>query len=140
MQLTFALGGKFSHKLERKLGYKKSLLMISLIPAILFIAMGVLDFIWLAIFPAVIYFMDAFKNIVTNDYVNKNIPSSQRATILSMGFCLFNIFASIANPIMGFIADRFGLKISFVILGILLFTLMMGLNSILNNSSATDLA
>jgi len=127
MQLTFAFGGKSAHWLENRLGYKRSLVVASALPAIIFLIMGSTSLVWLSFLPMLIYFIDAFKSIVISDYVNKQIRSRERATITAMGFCMFNIFSSIINPIVGRITDMFGINIALLTLSLGLVIILLGI-------------
>ncbi|HAS72949.1 MAG TPA: MFS transporter [Clostridiales bacterium UBA8960] len=56
--------------------------------------------------------------IALGDYINKVIPSENRATILSMASMAFSFFMITIFPVVGFIGDQFGLKVSFFMMAI----------------------
>lgn len=57
--------------------------------------------------------------VAIGDYVNKMIPSENRATILSFSSMIFSFFMITLFPFIGMIGDRYSLKTSFISLGIL---------------------
>ena len=50
--------------------------------------------------------------------LNRLIPSEQRATIISVGSMIFSVFMIVLFPIMGVVADNFGLEMSFLAAGV----------------------
>lgn len=50
------------------------------------------------------------------DFINKLIPSQQRATILSLQSMIFSIFMIILFPVVGILGDSFGLSFSFKVI------------------------
>jgi MFS family permease len=57
---------------------------------------------------------------VVSDYVNRRIPSAQRATVLSFYSLIVSLFAGAMIPVTGFIADSQGLQAGY------LFALLVG--------------
>lgn len=51
--------------------------------------------------------------IALGDYINKEIPSEYRATILSMASMVFSFFMITIFPVVGIVGDLYGLKTSF---------------------------
>jgi MFS family permease len=54
------------------------------------------------------------QNPVLATYVNRHIPSSHRATILSVQNLAGNLILAVLQPMSGFIADRLGLQATFL--------------------------
>ncbi|MGE5629955.1 MAG: MFS transporter [Caulobacteraceae bacterium] len=52
--------------------------------------------------------------VAMSDYINKMIPSENRATILSFASMVFSFFMITLFPVVGMIGDRYSLKIAFV--------------------------
>jgi len=56
--------------------------------------------------------------VALGDYINKVIPSENRATILSMASMAFSFFMITIFPMVGVIGDRFGLEVSFLVMAV----------------------
>ncbi len=105
---------------EKIFGSSKSFLSFSAI-------ITSISFIMVAIFPSIftlvlfILFAGGFgitRSELMSSYMNKFIPSEQRATVIS-SISMFRRFALvILNPIIGFAADR-SLGMAFLILGLI---------------------
>jgi hypothetical protein len=59
--------------------------------------------------------------IVYNDYVNKNIPSEKRATILSMCSMVYSFYMILIFPLFGKLADTYSFEFSFLSVSIIIF-------------------
>lgn len=106
-----------THKIEKELSLEGTLKIAALIAAICFwlisiINMGKIAFIVLCGIEVILF-------ITIGDYINRLIPSKQRATILSMQSMVFSFFMIILFPIMGKIGDIYGLEFSFKIVAII---------------------
>ncbi len=116
-----ALVGAFTSsqtfKLE-KIIKEKGILMI--LP---FFSVACIWLIALTSYPYVFYIiMMAVEGIIfvaMSDYINKLIPSKNRATILSLASMVFSFFMIIIFPIIGKIGDIYSLKIAFIFLAII---------------------
>jgi len=116
-----ALVGAFTSsqtfKLE-KIIKEKGILMI--LP---FFSVACIWLIALTSYPYVFYIiMMAVEGIIfvaMSDYINKLIPSKNRATILSLASMVFSVFMIIIFPIIGKIGDIYSLKIAFIFLAII---------------------
>lgn len=60
------------------------------------------------------------QNPVIATYVNRRIPSERRATILSVQSVCGSMLLAASEPIGGFIADQFGLRVTFFAFGLLI--------------------
>jgi MFS family permease len=54
--------------------------------------------------------MQGFSMPATGNYINRRIPSGQRATILSFRQLLFSLALAPVEPVLGFIADHWGMQ------------------------------
>jgi MFS family permease len=123
--MTTAYATKQAHKWEKTLGEKKSLRFIQIftLAGILLISLmmpyfGALVFLLIPL-------MSGFFGILINDYINKHIESSHRATMLS----ITNFFASLSIflffPIVGYLTKYSSMGFSFLFLGIILFIFLI---------------
>lgn len=114
---TACLGAMLSEKMVNRTGERMKY------TAVLFIGAGILG---MALGNAVlsigcllvISFFNASLYPLQSASLNKLIPSEQRATIISVGSMVFSIFMIVLFPVMGFVADSFGLKTAFLVTGL----------------------
>jgi len=114
--LTAAATATQVHRIERKIKEQGILLLIPVITVaciwgIAFSKYHYILFIILMLTESVIY-------VAVSDYINKMIPSENRATILSFASMIFSFFMITMFPLIGIIGDRYSLSIAFVCLGI----------------------
>jgi MFS family permease len=124
--LTVALLATQVHKIEAKIKERGLLLIIPFftIAFIWGVALSkyhYIFFILLMLTEEVIY-------VSMNDYINKMIPSENRATILSFGSMVFSFFMITLFPVVGLIGDRYSLVTAFRWLG-MLGTVLVVINS-----------
>lgn len=107
-----AFGGIFAHRIEKMV--KERGLMLSL-PFIFMVMMwGMISFKTAVISFMFIGFFDSLMYVVYSDYINKLIPSSRRATLLSFSSMIFSFFMIFVFPIFGAISDHYGLEYGFL--------------------------
>lgn len=103
------------HKLERKIKEQGILLLMPVITiaciwGIAFSRYHYALFVVLMLTESIIY-------VASSDYINKMIPSENRATILSFASMVFSFFMITLFPLVGIIGDRYSLSFAFVCLG-----------------------
>lgn len=110
-----ALGGALiatqAHRLDKRFGCQNLLMGVPLLAIAgfwmvatpRFLAVG---FVYLAIVEGVLF-------VTTSDYINRLIPSTQRATILSFQSMLFSFLMICLFPVVGLVGDAFGLAVAF---------------------------
>lgn len=132
--LVEGLGSKLSHKIEKIIGEKKSLIIISILPAFFFLMLALSISKLMIIFPILIVMIIGFKNTVISYYINQHVSSHHRATIMSFSICLFSIFSVIIFPITGKITDLYSINMSFLFISILfLLTFLLAIKQIIRN-------
>lgn len=133
-----SLGGAFMasrvHKFDEK--YSPDQLLRA------FPMLGIIGF-WLMAIPGITWFAFVFLSLVEgamfvsiSDYINRLIPSEQRATILSFQSMLFSILMIVLFPLVGKIGDLFGLGRAFFIIAIFA-TLTLGVLQYIVTSKAS---
>ncbi|NCD05540.1 MAG: MFS transporter [Spirochaetia bacterium] len=116
-----ALVGAFTSsqtfKLEKIIKEKGILLILP------FFSVACIWLIALTSYPYVFYIImmgvEGIIFVAMSDYINKLIPSKNRATILSLASMVFSFFMIIIFPIIGKIGDVFSLNIAFIFLAIM---------------------
>jgi len=106
----------FAHKIEKQLTELKSLFIVGVVcvSGYIFIAknMNYVGLIILFIF----YANRGYATPLLRNYINRNTESNVRATVMSIrSFTIRTSFAIIA-PLIGWIADKYGLNIAFLIM------------------------
>lgn len=125
--LVTTFSKSFAYKIEQYFGVKRGLLIITVTPAILWLMMGLI----FAPMSAILIFIlnDSAGNArspVFSDYLNQQISSTNRATVLSIISVAESLYYIITRPVIGFIAD-FNLSYAFfsisalIILGVISF-------------------
>ena len=120
MNLVAAIGSKSAHKIETYLGEKKILLIILLIMIISFFGISRELIILGAIFPILLSFNSGIFEPIISDYMNKNIDSRHRSTVLSLGFVVTQMMSTVLAPFFGWIVDFWSLKLAFLTATIIL--------------------
>jgi MFS family permease len=113
--IASAASAFFAHKLEKIFDEKKLFAILSIMScfsiwAIAFSTVPYVFFILTNIADGVLY-------VVSSNYINKRIPSENRATILSFCSMVFSLYMMVLFPAFGVIGDKFSLKISFIFMG-----------------------
>ena len=103
--------------IENIWGTKKVLLGLVLLLGLSYIFLGLINQQWGIIFIALIYFSRGVRNPLTLNLINQNIPSSIRATALSIKSFIFRLGFVIIAPIVGWITDTYNLDITLFIVG-----------------------
>lgn len=102
--IVAGIASKNSHKIMEKTK-RRTLTFLSSIMIVSFLILGVTR-IWIGF--AAIFLQQMARGLyhpITRKYLNKNIPSDKRATILSFFSLLTNLAAAIAYPLFGMLKD-----------------------------------
>ncbi len=97
--------------IEKKIGERGVLIFI---PILLVVCLwGIAVTHWQSVFFILTGVLEGILIVAISDYINRLIPSSNRATILSFQSMTFSLFMIIMFPTFGWIGDTFSLIISF---------------------------
>lgn len=115
--LVGAVTSSQTYKLEKIIKEKGILLILP------FFSIACIWLIALTSYPYIFYIImmgvEGIIFVAMSDYINKLIPSKNRATILSLASMVFSFFMIIIFPIIGKIGDVFSLNIAFIFLAIM---------------------
>ncbi|MFK5883702.1 MAG: MFS transporter [Candidatus Izemoplasma sp.] len=112
-----ALGGYFAYTLEKKYQEKKILYFV---PLFITLSFFLIQFeISLIISFVLLGFFDSLFYVVLADYINKQTPSKNRATVFSVFGMTFSIIMIIIFPVVGYIGETVNLKFALLILAIM---------------------
>jgi MFS family permease len=111
-----ALMAVMVHKIDDIFSPNQLLVFFPMLAIVGFWLMTVTRIIWLAII--VLCIVEGGLFILIGDYINRLIPSEQRATIISFQSMLFSILMIILFPVVGKIGDIYSLHTAFIIIAI----------------------
>lgn len=115
----------FIFKIEEKLGEAVSFFLVTLIYAIGFILLGLINLPIVVLILILMYFARDYQNVLIETYINKHINSKQRATVLSIQNLSISIAITISVLIGGLFLDMFSLNQVLIVLGILTFVIII---------------
>jgi MFS family permease len=114
--LAAALTATQVHRIERKVKEQGILLLI---PAITIACIwGIASSKYHYVLFIIMMVTESVIFVAASDYINKMIPSENRATILSFASMMFSFFMITLFPVIGVIGDKYSLRIAFVGLGV----------------------
>jgi len=108
-----------SHKIEPLLKQRLSFALIIFSFTFLLISMGLVHNTSIVLILVIIfYIVDNFKNVIIDNYLNQNINSESRATVLSVKSFVNNIFISLLFVFIGHLVDIFSINVVLISMGI----------------------
>ena len=116
VQLTNIAGSTWSDQIKNLFGEKRVLYSAPLFIASSLILLAAFQVFPALLFIAVIGFVTAVLRPLVMNRIQHEVSDDIRATILSMLSLMFTLVAAISQPILGFIADQFGLPAAYVVL------------------------
>ncbi len=108
-----------AYKIEKKIGVKSSILLISITIPLGYIIAGLFSSILSLIIIFLFYAVRGFATPILKDYVNKIAPSQTRATILSIRSFIIRFLFALLGPLLGFITDKYSLFDALLLAGII---------------------
>lgn len=117
-QFVAAITARYAHRIEETLGEKFSLISLLFLIGISDLLMSNFIFLFSFSFAFIHQFIRSFKNVVIIDYINREIKSSIRATVLSVENFVRRGLYALLIPIVGWIADIYSLRQALTVLGI----------------------
>jgi MFS family permease len=115
--LAAAFVAPLVHKIERRIKEQGILLLMPIITALCIWGIALSRYHY--VFFIVMSITESIIFVSVSDYINKMIPSENRATILSFSSMVFSFFMITLFPLIGVVGDRYSLQFSFVCLGVL---------------------
>ena len=117
--MTTAFTSKKADKWEIVLKEKKSIFVIQLFAVLGLFLMSLMVSYWGYLFYLLIPFIAGFEGVVIGNYVHHHLPTSHRATILSVMNMFGNIGIFLFFPLVGYLAKTYGVGFSFRVLGLI---------------------
>lgn len=112
--------GKQAHRFEKAIGTRNALLVISLGLAVVFIMESQFIFTLGFIFIFLHSTVSGPFHPLLGDYINKRIPSSKRATVLSIKNMVNSTIFMVLSPLIGHFVDLYSLPMALLMMGTIL--------------------
>ncbi|MCJ8279084.1 MAG: MFS transporter [Rivularia sp. ALOHA_DT_140] len=103
--------------IEILLGTRKVFLGLVCLLGFSYIFLGLINQVWGIILIGLIYFSRGIRAPLTLNYINQNLPSSIRATVLSINSFVFHLGFITITPVVGWITETYNLDIALYLLG-----------------------
>lgn len=120
-----AVTSKYTHKIQKKIGFKNILLLLLFFTAAGNILLGVVVTSFSFLFVAFPQVVRAIHNVSISDYINSHSPSSVRATILSVESLISRLAYALVLPFIGWYTDTYSITQALTIIGVT--TLILGI-------------
>lgn len=111
-----------AHSVEKFLGKKISLAILVVFPAVGYLLLSSIWYVWSCVFILLFYVVRGLNNTITEDYINGLVSSEVRATILSVKNLVGRIMFSLAGPFVGWVNDAFSLQVALRVSGVIFFS------------------
>ena len=115
--LLMSLASVNALRIETTLGIKKAFLVMVLLVALAYILLGSINSIWGIAFIAIIYIVRGLKSPLILNLINQQIPSTIRATVLSLNSFAFHLSFALFAPIIGAISSSYSLSLALFVGG-----------------------
>ncbi len=117
--LLSGIGAKYAYIIEEKIGFKKILIGMFLIPAIAWISMFKITSLWGLIPLLLAGALGGVAYPIFQDFVNVRVATDRRATVLSiLSFIEKSVFVVI-SPFIGWVVDIYSIQMAFLASGII---------------------
>ena len=123
LNLTVAITSYTAHYFERKLGQTRSILMISLLIPVGYLALSRFHLPSGLIILYLFYLVRGYATPVLKDYINRITASNIRATVLSVRNFIVRLLFAITGPLLGWIKDIYSLPQALTLAGIIFLVL-----------------
>lgn len=123
LNLTVAITSYTAHYFERKLGQTRSILMISLLIPMGYLALSRFHLSTGLIILYLFYLVRGYATPVLKDYINRITASNIRATVLSVRNFIVRLLFAMTGPLLGWIKDIYSLPQALTLAGIIFLVL-----------------
>ncbi len=116
--LVAALSSRYAYFIEKKLSTKSIFILLPLLTAISSLLFGNFLLQIGFVFAFLQQFVRGVRGPIFIDYINKLVPSKNRATILSVESFIGRLGYAAIIPLIGWVADVYTLQQAFIVLGV----------------------
>jgi len=124
LNLLVSAWALFAYKLEKKFSFKQIFILFWIFSFIFYLILYFTNNLYLAL--TVSSFFWIFRGLngpIIKDYVNREVESKMRATVLSIKNLAFRIVFSILSPFVWYFADVYNLQTAFLVSSVTFFIL-----------------
>jgi MFS family permease len=107
-----------AYRLATRLGERNLLYTLGVAAVSALLVLGVWESLGAFSMFIVLAMCNSITMAITADFINRHSPQRLRATVLSVGQMAFSLVLLVAEPSLGFIADRTSLQAAFLIAGV----------------------
>ena len=113
MRVLAMVGAVAAYRVSAALGERQTIVLMPVVLAVGYAVLGVWDAAYAYVAFPVVSLVSMMGNPVVADYLNRRIPSEQRATILSIRQLVFSLMLAPIAPLLGVMADQISLMGAF---------------------------
>jgi MFS family permease len=113
MRVLAMVGAVAAYRISAAVGERRTMVLMPVVLGLGYAALGVWDTAYAYVAFPVVSLVSMMGNPVVADYLNRRIPSEQRATILSIRQLVFSLMLAPIAPLLGFMADQVSLMGAF---------------------------
>lgn len=117
-----SIGYFISHAVSEKIGDKPTLVISGFLEATFLIIATLIPHPFSVIFFIIAAIFYSTKNPISNNLINQEVSSEQRATVLSVLGLTNHISMAMLAPLLGFLVDLYNINIAFRITGLMMIT------------------
>lgn len=117
LNLTVAITSYTAHRIEAKLGQKRSIMLIALLIPLGYIALSRFHVAGGIFVLYLFYLVRGFATPVLKDYINRITASNIRATVLSVRNFVIRLLFALTGPLLGWVKDIYSLPQALLLAG-----------------------
>jgi len=119
LNLTVAITSYTAHHIEQKLGQSRSIILISLLIPLGYLALSRFHLPGGLAILYIFYLVRGYATPVLKDYINRITASNIRATVLSVRNFIIRLFFALTGPMLGWVKDIYSLPQALTLAGII---------------------
>ena len=116
-----ALISRYAHSIEEKFGSTKVILIISVLPVIGYLGMGLVPGLAALAFMLAFPLCRGLNQVLFQDAINSRVPAEMRATTNSIGSLGMRTLFIIFGPLLGGVLDQHGAAPAMTMMGVVYF-------------------
>ncbi|MDE2934693.1 MAG: MFS transporter [Chloroflexota bacterium] len=112
-QLLSMVAALVTYRVLTLIGVSRIIILMPLVVMTTAVGLGAIDYVAAFAFYPLTTTMFAMSFVVISDYLNRRIPSANRATILSIHNMIFSLAVAGMEPLLGWLGDTWGLPVAY---------------------------
>lgn len=119
LNLAVAIPSFYAHVIEKKIKTKTLISLLLLLIVGCYFTVAYISTLWGLLVLLLFYITRGVATPVLRDYMNRQIPSKMRATVMSIRSFIIRILFASTSPILGYVADLYSLQYALYLSGAL---------------------